>query len=154
MMQVILRTVFILATAAAAFGAGLGDLKTVYLLPMSNGLDQHLAVRLTNAALLQVVTDPQKADAILTDHIGGDFEEKMNDLFAPKKPVDDKTDTVQTFARVRSGSHVKGTAFLVNRKTGDVIWSAYVAPNDTSQESMKRAAAQLVKELTKASQAK
>ena len=56
---------FLLAAAALAMSlgvsaAGLGDIKTVYLLPMSNGLDQYLAQQLTAGAVLQVVTDPQK----------------------------------------------------------------------------------------------
>src|SRR5678809_764458 len=44
--------------------------KTVYLLPMAGGLDQYLALQLTSGGVLQVVTDPKKADAILTDGIG------------------------------------------------------------------------------------
>ena len=44
---------------------------------MSNGLDQFLAIRLTSGTVMQVVTDPQKADAILTDRIGASFEEKL-----------------------------------------------------------------------------
>ena len=77
--------------------AGLDDVKTVYLLPMSNGLDQYLAQQLTAGAVLQVVTDPQKADAVLTDHLGATFEQSLADLYRPspkpmtKPPIPTKT---------------------------------------------------------------
>ena len=60
----------LLLLASVAGAAGLDDIKTVYLLPMTNGFDQYLAIRLTTGVVLQVVTDPEKADAILTDRIG------------------------------------------------------------------------------------
>ena len=41
-------------------GADLGEFKTVYILPMSNGLDQFLAIKLTSGSVMQVVTDPTK----------------------------------------------------------------------------------------------
>ena len=44
-------------------------------------------------AVLQVVTDPQKADAILTDHLGESFEQSLDDLYAPKPKADDKSAT-------------------------------------------------------------
>ena len=59
-----------LAISMSALAAGLDDVKTVYVLPMSNGLDQYLAAQLTSGSVLQVVTDPHKADAVLTDHLG------------------------------------------------------------------------------------
>ena len=34
---------------------------------------------------MQVVTDPQKADAILTDHIGPAFEQKLDELYGKKR---------------------------------------------------------------------
>src|SRR6476646_9144378 len=60
--------------------------KTVYLLPMAGGLDQYLALQLTAGGVLQVVTDPKKADAILTDGIGARFEENLTQLYGA--PVD------------------------------------------------------------------
>ncbi len=78
---------FLLAAAAlaismSALAAGLDDVKTVYLLPMSNGLDQYLAAQLTSGSVLQVVTDPKKADAVLTDHLGQSFEDTVADLYS------------------------------------------------------------------------
>ena len=54
--------------------------KTVYLLPMAGGLDQYLALQLSSGGLLQVVTDPNKADAILTDSIGTRLEDTTQQI--------------------------------------------------------------------------
>ncbi len=81
-----------------ASGANLGDLKTVYLLPMPGGLDQYLAIRLTTGSILQVVTDPQKADAIFTDRIGSGLEETLAELYNEKSKDKDKDDA-QTFTK-------------------------------------------------------
>ena len=76
----------LLAASLSMAAAGLSDVKTVYLLPMSSGLDQHLAVSLTTGNVLQVVTDPGKADAIFTDTIGASFEDRLAELFAAASP--------------------------------------------------------------------
>ena len=64
-------------------GADLAGVRTVYVLPMSRGMDQYLANRLANERLFTVVTDPKLADAVLTDHIGESFESQMEALFPP-----------------------------------------------------------------------
>ncbi|MGZ5145290.1 MAG: hypothetical protein ACXWCP_17195, partial [Burkholderiales bacterium] len=69
---------------AGVFGANMSGVKTVYLLPMSSGLDQYLAVRLTSASVLQVVADPRNADAVLTDHIGQGFEDRLDEMYGAK----------------------------------------------------------------------
>src|ERR1700731_2008196 len=70
--------------------AGLGDIKTVYLLPMSSGLDQYLAQQLTAGAVLQVAADPQAADAVFTDPLGESFEQSLADLYQTKPKAGDK----------------------------------------------------------------
>jgi len=44
---------------------------------MRGGLDQYLANRLTNGGVFRVVTDPKLADAVLTDHMGTEFETQL-----------------------------------------------------------------------------
>ncbi len=72
-------------------------MKRVYILAMSAGLDQFLATQLAKAGLFDVVTDPKKADAIITDRVGESFETKLDDLYPPPappkptKPVADST---------------------------------------------------------------
>ena len=63
----------------------------VYLLPMSNGMEQYLANRLTGLGVFQVVTDPRKADAIFTDGIGAGLENRLAELF-PQRPVKQASD--------------------------------------------------------------
>src|ERR1700722_1644130 len=69
------------------------EVRSVYLLPMTYSLDQFLAIRLTKGGVLQVVTDPNLADAIVTEHIGTGLEEQMKSLYGEKKaPAVDPSD--------------------------------------------------------------
>jgi hypothetical protein len=91
-----------LAAIAALAGVNpqLHEVKRIYLLSMSSSLDQYLATQLVKAGIFEVVTDPKKADAILTDRVGESFEQKLDDLYppppapkpAPTKPAADSTD--------------------------------------------------------------
>ncbi len=138
-----------LAISMSAPAAGLDDVKTVYVLPMSNGLDQYLAAQLTSGSVLQVVTDPQKADAVLTDHVGQSFEQSLADLYSTKPSAGDKEaektdDTSNTFTRSgMQGQRGRGNIFLVNRKTHDVLWSFFESPGDKTPNGMKRTAAKI-----------
>src|SRR6476469_11172756 len=62
--------------------------KTVYVLPMAGGLDQYLALQLSSGGILQVVTDPKKADAILTDGIGTRLEDSLTELYGAPVQAD------------------------------------------------------------------
>jgi hypothetical protein len=150
------RFLFAVAALTMSMGvsaAGLGDIKTVYLLPMSNSLDQYLAVQLTAESVLQVVTDPQKADAVLTDHLGESFEQSLEDLYGKKPQTGDKSgDTAEdkgaTFARSgMQGKRGRGTIFLVNHKTHDVLWSVYALPKDNRPDGLKHTAGRIAAKL-------
>ena len=151
---------FLLAAAALMMSmglsaAGLGDIKAVYLLPMSNGLDQYLAQQLTAGAVLQVVTDPKNADAVLTDHVGDSFEQSLADLYQTKPQADEKaSDSSEDKGApvVRSGMQGKrgrGTIFLVNRRTHEVLWSVYELPKDNRPASLRRSAGRISDQLAK-----
>lgn len=73
--------------AQSGNSAAVAQIKTVYLLPMSRGMDQYLANRLTRGGVVQVVTDPKKADALLTDHLGAAFEASVKELYPEVKPA-------------------------------------------------------------------
>jgi hypothetical protein len=137
---------FILAAAAALAlpGADLAEFKTVYVLPMSNGLDQFLAIKLTSGSVMQVVADPQKADAILTDHIGTSFEQKLDELYGKREKDEDTART-----GMQNASRGRGAIFLVNRKTRDVIWSAYERPKSTAPDDMNHTAEKIAQKLEK-----
>lgn len=81
----------VLAVAApsvvpAADRAQLGQVQSVYLLPMGYGLDQYLANRLTAEGVFQVVTDPKRADAVLSDQVGASFERRLEELVPREEP--------------------------------------------------------------------
>jgi hypothetical protein len=150
-MLVLIATAGLLIAADAANPA-LEGVKTVYLLPMASGLDQFLAVRLTTGSILQVVTDPQKADGILTDHIGASFEQQLDGLYGAKASAkDDKDNLQQDFARpvTQPLSRGKGAMFLVDRKTRSVLWSTYALPKNTAPNDMNRLADRIAGRLEK-----
>ncbi|HLK22863.1 MAG TPA: hypothetical protein VKT81_28150 [Bryobacteraceae bacterium] len=74
------------AAAPAAVNPQLKQVNTVYILAMGSGMDQYLANRLTTLGVFQVVTDPQQADAIITDRLGETFETKFKELYPPPPP--------------------------------------------------------------------
>jgi hypothetical protein len=167
--------VLLCGSAALGFGADLAVVKNVYLLKMSKGLDQYLANRITNERLFQIVTDPKLADAIFTDQIGEGFEAKMNELFPPPEPEEKEEapqkpekgakadannppdaqlpffgDTVNKLASPASmGSfgRAKGTVFLVDAKSKQVVWSTYDLPKDATSRQMDRTANDIVSRL-------
>src|ERR1700722_8746035 len=93
------------------------EVKTVYLLPMTYSLDQFLAIRLTKGGILQVVTDPNLADAILSEHIGTSLDEQMKSLYGEKKADPADKDKATSFGGpMAGGTRSKGAGFLVDRK--------------------------------------
>jgi hypothetical protein len=141
---------------SSAQGEVLG-VKTVYLLPMAGGLDQYLALQLTARGVLQVVTDPKKADAILTDGIGAHLEESLTAMYgAPVDKDKSEKDSKADFAHpvMQRLSNSRGVVFLVNRTSRDVLWSTFERPKSAQPEELKHAAAKIVDRLAKANQAK
>lgn len=167
-----IRALIVLAMAAAAGGAqeaapGASELlqiRHVYLLPMANGLDQHLANHLTRQGLLQVVADPSKADAILTDRIGKPFESKLEELYPQPKAQEEKAKQAESedagsaamdlkvapMDRPSTFGRGKGTIFLVHRGSRAVVWSTYERPRRTVPDELDRAAKRVAGELAKA----
>jgi hypothetical protein len=158
-------------------GAELSGVHTVYVLSMSKGLDQYLANRLINDHVFQVVTDPKRADAFLTDRIGESLQSKLEEIFpppAPEKaastekaapaekpaPAAEKkekespsnpllTETVNKLASPGSNSfgRSKGTVFLVDAKSRQVVWSVYQLPKGSSAKELDRTASDIVSRL-------
>jgi hypothetical protein len=153
---------FLMAALAATLlvpgaSAQVSGIKNVYLMPMSGGLDQFLALRLTEGAVLQVVTDPQKADAVLTDRIGGHFEQTFQDLFASKTPAQDKDkQSTNDFAHpgMQPLRNARGAIFLVARATGDVVWSTFEPSKNSTPAELNRSAERIVGRLAKSQKGK
>ena len=128
----------------------------MYLLPLSNSLDQYVAYRLTSTGLFQVVTDPAKADAVFTDSIGVGLEQKMSELYDPKPPKTDDKDKDKDkdpmgkpAQRVAGMSRGRGTLFLVDRANKSVVWSIYWPVKSSRPVDTDRRATDIVKQLAK-----
>ena len=120
--------------ALAAPNGGLKEVHNVYLLPMSGGLDQLLAERLTTGAVFQVVTDPMKADTVFTERIGASFEEALTELYDTKSKDQKEKDSSYTRPTMKPLGRGKGSVFLVDRKTRAVIWSSYEKPSGRASD--------------------
>ena len=174
-MNVMKRFLLLLACSGAlAFAADLANAHTVYVLSMSRGLDQYLANRLTNGHVFQVVTDPKLADVIFTDRIGDAFlaqlesisplpaEDTEDEKPAGKDAKDDSKDPksgnsifappVNKLANPALTSNFgrnKGTIFLVDAKSREVVWSVYDPPKGFAGKEMDRTASDIVSRLKK-----
>jgi hypothetical protein len=149
--------------------AELAAVQTVYVMQMSHGMDQYLANRLTNGHVFRIVTDPKQADAILTDHIGETFQQDLETLMPSPEPVKkvappppakdpkDKSatpllpvDTETKLPTVRSTFGAsKGTLFLVDPKSHQVLWSTYDPARSSDSKEMDRTASDIVSRLKK-----
>ncbi len=165
--------------------------QSVYLLPMTGGLDQFLANRLTSGGVVQVVTDPKKAEAVLTDQLGEVFEKRLADLYPAEAPAASETKTAGAVSktkaaagteskaaagseksekeetatdseaaeearktrekpvRVFSSGRARGTLFLVDTHSRNVIWSVFEKPKNTTAEQMDRTARRIAERLKK-----
>ena len=144
----LIASLFMMVSLGAAPAADLAGVKTVYLLPMGSGLDQFLAIKLTTGAILQVVTDPQKADAILTDHVGAGFEAKLDELYG-EAAKQDKDDMFAPAKRISAPVKARGAIFLVDRKTRNVLWSDYEHLKNTTTPEMNHTAEKIASKLAK-----
>ena len=77
------RLLLLLASGGVLMCADLSNVRSLYVLPMSHGLDQYIANRLTNEHVFTIVTDPKLADAVLTDRVGTSLQTKLADLLQP-----------------------------------------------------------------------
>ena len=88
MMVGVMRWTALLLLPALAGAAEIGgsSVRTVYVMPMGHGLDQHVANRLTREHVLEVVADPARADALFTDSLGKPLEYELEKLHPTPKP--------------------------------------------------------------------
>jgi hypothetical protein len=152
---------FLSCCGLLAYAAELGSVRTVYVLPMSHGLDQYLANRLTNEHVFQIVTDAKLADAVLTDKVGEGLRSRLEELVPPPVPekpektekADDKSEAknimdtankLENPANTSSVGHSKGTVFLVDTKSREVVWSVYNLPKNSTSKELDRIASDIV----------
>lgn len=139
------------ALALAEVNPGLQQVHAVYILGMGSGMDQFLANRLGRMGGVQVVADPNAADTILTDRLGEAFEKKLDEIYAPPKEEDEETADVRkpetSQLRPSSFGRGKGTYFLVDRKSRNVVWSVYARPKNGRPDEFDRMAGRIVERL-------
>ncbi|HYP09155.1 MAG TPA: hypothetical protein VER03_23220 [Bryobacteraceae bacterium] len=152
----------------SAWGANvhpdLAEVKKVYLLPMTSGLDQYLANRLTQVGRFEVVTDPAVADAVFTDRLGPAFEDKWVELYPPPPPPDEENKSKEAKAapgprnmmedlptgpvnRISSFSRGRGNIFLVSRKDRAVLWSHFKPAKNTRVKELDSVADDIADQL-------
>ena len=164
-----------LAASAASqpdFSAELSQVHAVYILPMNRGMDQYLADHLARLGSFTVVADPKKADTILTDKIGQDFENQLDALYPPPKPpkpkvtekakdkgAKDEADSKKDEAKEQpqdidvgapptsTWGHGRGNYFLVNRATRKVIWSCFLPPKNGTPRVLDQTAGKITARL-------
>jgi hypothetical protein len=164
-------TAFAATAVFASVNPQLHEVKRVYILAMTANMDQFLASQLTKSGLFEVVTDPKKADAIITDRVGESFENRLDVLYpppappAPPKPAEEtKADAPTKSARdanseklagldLAASSHPssmgrgKGNIFIVSRDSRSVLWSVYEPPKNNTSGELTKTAARVVKHL-------
>jgi len=155
----------IVVTAVLVSGAAaqVSTIHSVYLFPMSNGMDQYLANQLTNQNVFQVVTDPKLAQAVFTDRLGADFEARLSELVPPpptppsakeqkpeeKAEAEEKPPPPEPSGRFSTFARGKGNFFLVDARTRAVLWSTYELPENSTPAQLNRTARRIVDRLKK-----
>jgi len=134
------------------------QLKTrkVYIVPMANGLDRHLASRLTSSGVVWVVLDPENADAVLTDRVDESFWSWSNARYRAASKSLNATlndEDRSRYEHPRIGGY-RGTVFLVDPRAGLVLWSIYEPTPDTSPNALDQAAGHVATSLKKSLNAK
>ncbi len=137
----IVMKLFLMVILGAGWMAAqtLQSVHTVYVFPMQNAFDQYLVDRVVRDHVFQVISDPAKADAVFTDHLGQAFEDAFDDR------VLDLESTPNAEVH-RAFSSSRGTLFLVNRAK-QVVWSDFEKPGNTTPKDLDRKAARAVKHL-------
>ena len=91
----------------------LAQIKTIYVVPMRGGMDHFVTNELVKWGRFQVTLDPHQAEALFSDSTKVDINAIMNN---PQK--------------VPKALSTRGTLFLINLRTGQVLWSVYKKPTE------------------------
>jgi hypothetical protein len=156
------------ALTAPLMAADLSSIGPVYVWPMNGALDQYVAEQATSSGTFAVTVDPARAKTVMTDHIDAKFFEGMNEIFVDEAAIaaaaaaksDDEEDEDAATGSIESGlaanrpanrprSSPKGTVFLVNIQTRQVIWSTFLGDFDRSPKKLHSKAAQVIGTLSK-----
>jgi hypothetical protein len=139
-----------LLVATLSPAAQLKDVKSVYFYPMPGGFDQHLANQIVRDHVYQVVSDPKLADAVFTDQISDAFLYKLDHINTAPPPAN-SSGSISSMnvdaPHASSFSRGKGTLFLVDAKSKQIVWSIFEKPNDTLPKTLEKTAKKIVEKL-------
>jgi hypothetical protein len=147
----------LLTMALLCFTVSAGDFqlqlktRTVYIVPMANGLNSHIASRLTSSGVVRVVLEPESAEAVLTDRVDEAFWawSTMHYKAAGKNSnVALRDDDRFRFEHLSIGPY-RGTLFLVDPRNGLILWSVYEPTPNTASNALDLAAAHIAASLKK-----
>jgi hypothetical protein len=138
-----------LAICSLLPGAKLNDVRSVYLYPMTGGFDQLLAEQIVADHMFKVVPDPKLADAVFTEQLGEAFLYKLDHIHTPPPAAKTSGSTSsmgneEQAPRMTTFTHAKGTLFLVDIKSKEVIWSTYQKPKNTSSGELHKTAVKVL----------
>jgi hypothetical protein len=142
------RICYILAVALGGASARGADVRlqlkgnTVYILPMAYGLDYYLASQFTSSRVLRVTVAPEKAETVLTDVVDDAFRTWCKLHYGGVVPPSQAA----TYQRARPSPN-PGTFFLVDPKSGTVLWSTYERVHRTYPNALDEVALQVAKRL-------
>jgi hypothetical protein len=133
-------------------GAQLKDVKSVYFYPMTGGFDQLLADQIVTEHIFKVVPDPKLADAVFTDELSELFLYKLDHIQTPPAAAKTSGSTssmgaTETAPHPNTFTRGRGTVFLVDIKSKQVIWSAFQKPRNKSADQLHNTAKKVVKML-------
>jgi hypothetical protein len=152
------RLLLLLSCSGAwLFASDLPKVHAVYVMPMSQGMDQFLANRLAGEHVFQVVSDAKLADAVLTDRIGETLNSSLDEIAPIAKPAAEDKDKdkdakaasnrLDNPALKSTFGRGKGTFFLVDAKSREVLWSTFELPKDSTAVQLDRTASDIVSRL-------
>lgn len=149
-----MKALIVLVLAAGLGAAELGSVQKVYVMPMSSGLDQHLADQIARHNLFTVVVDPKQANAIWTERIDAGFFQSLNEIFPPpqsekdkEKKKDESLESADKPPTRGAWGRTRGTIFLVGVGSRQVLWSTFLKMEDNSPKGLHRTAQDIVKNL-------
>ena len=146
-----------MAVACLAATPELKQVKKVYFLQMTGGMDQYFAQHLITDNTIEVVTDPALADAIFSDRIGETLEQKLTELYPPPPPPAKEEDEDESAKKpsISSGAtrgqstwgRGRGNIYLIDRKSRAVVWSAFNKPKNSTSKELNSTAAKFASRL-------
>lgn len=149
--------VLFLLAGLALPAADLSSAQPVYFWAMRSSLDQYMAEQAAKAGSLTVTVDPKMAKAIMTDRIDRPFLDAMEELFPidGEKKEEEKKDSLEGDFRLarpknRPMGTPRGTIFLVDVQTRQVLWSTFLGDFDATPKSLHREAEKVIDRLTAA----